>query len=490
MASNASLVKNGIFNSMKVLSNLIFPVITFAYAARVLGDAGVGRVAFVRSIISYFTMIAMLGMNYYGTREAAKLREDKDKLSKFSQEVLFINGVTTLLAYVLLIAAVVFVPDLQGYGALLAVSSAAIVLQGMGMEWLYQALEEYRYIALRSILFQFIAFVALFLFVREPNDVLAYSVVLLTASSGSYLLNFVNARKYIRFRRYPHLEIKRHLKPVLWLFAMAVSIELYTVLDSTMLGFLQGDAAVGQYTAAVKVNKMMNSLITAAGAVMIPRFSYYVHHKEIDKVKSLVDNVYNFVFVLSVPIAVGLFMLSDEIILLFSGEGFAAAAVTMRILTPIVVIIPFSIVANQQIFVPMGKEKLILKSTLTGAATNFTFNMLLIPRYAQNGAAIATVVAELMVAIVCFINIGKFYDRKRIFSEYYQYWIASIPVVILCCLLRRWTIHYVFRMIIAIAGAAICYAMMLLLQKNTYFLMGLKMTKEKINELRILRKSA
>ena len=380
-------------------------------------------------------------------------------------------------------------PNLQGYGALLAVSSAAIVLQGMGMEWLYQAVEEYRYIALRSILFQFIALAALFLFVREPDDVLAYSVVLLTASSGSYLLNFINARKYIRFRRYSHLEIKRHLKPVLWLFAMAVSIELYTVLDSTMLGFLKGDAAVGQYTAAVKVNKMMNSLITAAGAVMIPRFSYYVYHQETDKVKSLVDNVYNFVFILSVPIAMGLFMLSDEIILLFSGEGFAAAALTMRILTPIVVIIPFSIVANQQIFVPMGKEKLILKSTLTGAVTNFTFNMLLIPRYAQNGAAVATVLAEGAVSAVCFMNIRRYFDMKKVFRYFGQYWLAALPIVPLALLVRSLHLHAVYTILMDAVLSAACYFALLGLFKNPYLQMGIKMVKSKLKNFHTRREA-
>lgn len=285
------MLRNSFFNLIKTSSNLIFPIVTFTYASRILGDTGIGQVSFTKSIISYFTMIAMLGMTHYGTREGAKLRDDPLRFSRFSQEMLIINGFTTAFAYLLLILSMLAVPKLQEYNSLLLVNSFAILLQGMGMEWMYQAVEEYQYITLRSVLFQGISFVALFVFVRKPTDVVAYAVIQLLSSSGSYVLNFINARKYVKFQRFDHYEIRKHLKPLLWLFAMVVSIELYTVLDSTMLGFLKGDAAVGRYTAAVRVNKMMNSLITAAGAVMIPRFSYYIHNREHEKVKSLVASV-------------------------------------------------------------------------------------------------------------------------------------------------------------------------------------------------------
>ena len=87
-----SLLRNSLFNIIKTLSNLIFPVITFAYASRILGDVGIGQVSFAKSVISYFTMIAMLGMQYYGTREGARFRDNPVQFSRFSQEMLMING--------------------------------------------------------------------------------------------------------------------------------------------------------------------------------------------------------------------------------------------------------------------------------------------------------------------------------------------------------------------------------------------------------------
>ena len=152
----------------------------------------------------------------------------------------------------------------------------------------------------------------------------------------------------------------------------------------------------------------------------------------------------------------------------------------MRIITPIVVIIPFNVVTNSQTFVPMGKEKLILLSTMAGAITNFTCNMFFIPRWAENGAAAATVLAEFAVAVVCFWNIGKFYDRKVIFSKYAQYWIASVPIPVVVLLVNCVPIHYVVRMCIAIPVSAVCYFALLWLLRNPYLLELIKQMQPKV----------
>lgn len=480
MYRTKSLLKNSIFNFAKTFSSVAFPVITFTYSARILGVDGVGQVSFAKSIVTYFTMFALLGMNHYGTREVAKLREDKDRLSKYVHEMLLINGVTTALAYVLLFLSMQFIPKLHGYMVLLLISSLAIVLQGMGMEWLYQGLEEYQYIAVRSILFQVGALVVMFIFVKDAMDVVPYAAVTLVATSGSYVFNFVNARKYIRLRWYGNYEIKKHLQPLLWLFAMAVSVELYTVLDSTMLGFLQGDAAVGRYTAAVKVNKLISTLITSMGVVLIPRLAFYISRDEWEKVNELVNNAYNYVFMLSVPAAIGLFTLNNEIMLLFSGSSFASAALTMCLLTPIVLIIPFSVVTKSQVFIPMGKEKLILCATMSGAVTNFIGNLLLIPRFAENGAAIATVVTETIIAIISFACARKSFDMRQIFKNYYQYWLAAVPIPLIAMLAKMLPIHYVIRMFAVITLSVACYFLILLLLKNDCLLEAFQAVRNKL----------
>lgn len=469
MPKEKSIVRNALFNILKTISGIAFPIITFSYSARILGENGIGKVNFARNIVTYFIMIALLGMNEYGTRECAKLRHDRDGLSKFTHEMLLINFFTTLLSYALFFSVLFTVPKLQPYKSLLLLSSLAIFLKGMGVEWLYQGLEEYQYIAVRSALFQAIALIILLAFVRDADDVMEYAFVILLATSGSYIFNFINMKKMVAFRRYDHYEIRKHLRPLLWLFAMAVSIELYTVLDSTMLGFLQGDAAVGRYTAAVKVNKLVVTLITSIGTVMTPRLAYYIEHGEKEKVNLLVDRVYNYVLLFSVPAAIGLCMIGQGVILLFSGTGFSSAIITMRILTPIIFITPLSIVTNAQTFVPMGKEKLILLSTMTGAVVNFTCNLILIPHFAENGAAVATVIAETMVTIVCLTLVRRFFNLRKILSSCYQYFVAAIPIPIIAVLIERLNTHYTIKMGIVIVLSAVCYCAILAFFRNRYF---------------------
>lgn len=470
MNHEKSIIKNYLFNLLKTLTGLLFPVITFAYSSRILGVEGIGKVNFSKSYITYFSMIALLGMNYYGTREAAKLRDNKKLLSKFVQEMLIINAIATFVSYIILIISILLIPKLKNYETLLAVNSISIVLQGLGIEWLYQALEEYKYIAVRSVIFQFIALVLMFICVKKSGDVVLYALIYVFATYGSYILNFMNARKYIEWHWFESYELRKHIKPLFMLFAMAVSIQLYAVLDSTMLGFIQGDVAVGKYTAAVKINKMTTSLISSLGVVLIPRLSYYIGNHQIDRLKELIDKSYNFVFCLSVPISIGLFVLSDDILLLFSGKEFLTASVTMKLLSPIIILIPFNVVTNTQTFVPMGKEKLILMSTFSGAVMNIICNLVLIPIYAENGAAIATVLAEGVIAVICYLNARCYFPMKKIFRVYYQYWIAAAPIPFIVSVIKNIDTNYWIQLITSIGLSAIVYFILLILFRNCYVL--------------------
>lgn len=484
MQNEKPLFQNFIFNFIKTLNGILFPIITFSYSARVLGVDGVGRVNFAKSVITYFTMLAMLGMNYYGTREAAKRKNDESELSRFCVEMLIINGCTTFLAYLLMVISLFTIPMLDEYHDLLLICSGEIVLQGMGLEWLYQAMEEYRYIAVRSVLFQIGALAALFIFVRDAGDVISYAIITLIASSGSYILNFFNARKYIHIHRHVCYTIRKHLSPLLWLFAMVISIDLYTVLDSTMLGVLKGDTAVGLYTAAIKVERIVHRLLVSVGVVLVPRLSFYISQKKIKETDELIKKGYNYVVLFSVPAAVGLFMLNEEIILLFSGSQFESAGFTMRLLVPIVIFIPFSVMTNQQTLIPMGKEKLILVSTSVGAITNLILNSILIPRYAENGAAIATVIAELAVAVVCLIIIRRFFDMKKVFRFIWQYWFAAAVIPVIVSLIRLMDVSYAVHILLAIPLSAMLYFLILLLVKNPYAEEAIHMVGRKLQKRR------
>jgi O-antigen/teichoic acid export membrane protein len=231
---------------------------------------------------------------------------------------------------------------------------------------------------------------------------------------------------------------------------------------------------------------MMNTLITSIGVVLIPRMSYYIKKREVEKIKGLIDISYNYVFLLSVPIAVGLFALGDEIIEMFSGAGFASAAVTLRILTPIVIVIPFSVVTNSQTFVPMGKEKLILMSTFTGAAVNMMCNAILIPRYAENGAAIATVLAEIVIACICFLNIRCFFDMKKVFRVYWQYIVAAAPIILIYVVAEMILQNIWVRTCVVVICSAAAYFAVLFILGNPYMCRITELVMSKIKKRKVV----
>ena len=192
---------NFIMNFIFSVSQFLFPMITFPYVSRVLRPEGNGSIAFATSVISYFTMIAMLGIPTYGIRACAQVRDDKEKLSRTVHELLAINFVMSLVCYIAFGISMFTVERFQRDKLLLIISSAAILLNVIGVSWLYAALEQYAYITVVAILFKVIAIGMMFMFVHTKDDYIIYGAITMFASGGSYILNFLRLRKFIYLRR-------------------------------------------------------------------------------------------------------------------------------------------------------------------------------------------------------------------------------------------------------------------------------------------------
>ncbi|MCR4736302.1 MAG: flippase [Treponema sp.] len=421
-----SLKKNIILNIFRTLMGIVFPFITFPYVSRVLGPENIGKVNYSASVVQYFSIIAALGINTYGMREAAKVREDKAKLNQLVKEVFIINIIATFVAYLLFFSAIIFISKLEVYRYLLIILGSGILFTTLGMEWLYNALEEYEYITVRSIVFQIISIILLFTFVRDRNDYMQYAVIIVISSVGSNLLNFFHLRKKISFSYCRKIELRRHIKPIVILFGGAVAVSLYTILDTTMLGFISGDEETGFYTVAIKLNRIVISLITSIGFVLRPRLSNYVETNK-DAFDSLVYDTSNLYQMLCIPSVCGLFILSKPIILLICGTEYANSVLVMKIMSPVVFFICFGQFFTDQIFIPTRQDKCSLYPVLIAAVLNIFMNILLIPRFGAIGAAIATLIAEFIVCVIKFILcVCNEKASIRLFSNFWQYLIASL----------------------------------------------------------------
>ena len=399
MAEKKSLKLNFIMNALLTMSSFIFPLITFPYVTRILGPAGYGKVSFATSLIAYFLIFAQLGIPTYGVRACAKVRDNRHLLTKTAHELLIINLVMSALSYVVLFAALIFVPKLRQERLLYIVVSLTIIFTTIGMEWLYKALEQYTYITVRSLIFKLVALVAMFYLVRTPDDYVVYGGITILASSASFLLNFIHARRYISLRPMGGYDFKPHLKAVAIFFAMACATTIYTNLDTVMLGFLKTDDDVGFYNAAVRIKSILVSIVTSLGTVLLPRASYYVEHGLMEDFRRISRKALNFVTVAATPLMLYFMLFARQGILLLSGEDFLGAVLPMQIIMPTLLFIGLTNILGIQILVPTGREKTVLCSVMVGAAVDLVCNFFLIPRYAATGAAVSNMLAEASVLV-------------------------------------------------------------------------------------------
>ncbi len=395
MEKEKSLNKNMIMGTILTLSNFIFPLITYSYVARIISPSGIGKVAFVNSVLSYFIYIASLGIPSYGLRECAKLRNDKEKLSKTFQELLIINLVSTMFAYILLFIVIISVNKLYNYKILFLIMSSQIFLNSIGVEWLYQALEEYSYITIRSVFFKVIGVLLTFILIKSPDDILLYGFLTIFAASANYICNFINIHKYITFKKFKNYNLKKHFKPILSLLTASIIISIYANFDIVMLGFISSEYEVGLYNAALKIKSILLSLSTAITAVMIPRISYYIQNKDEKGINKLLIKSLQISLLIAFPVCIYCLLFSKNILLFVCGISYIEAENTLKLLMILILPLILTNLFGNQILIPFGKENRFSQSVFIGMWINLILNLLLIPKYGASGAAFGSIITEI-----------------------------------------------------------------------------------------------
>lgn len=404
MNTNIRSVKyNFIMNSILTVSTVLFPLITFPFATRVLGVDYYGNVSFGQSVISYFTLFSSLGIPTYGIRACAKVRDSKEKLSQTVKELLFLNILSTIFTYIVFIWSLFCIDKFNGNMTLLLISSLSIILNTIGVQWLFSALEQYTYITVRNIAFKIIMIFMMFVFVRGPQDYLLYALITVFGGSASNILNYFYMWKFVDFKQTSKCNFKPHLKPIFIFFASSAAINIYTSLDSVMLGFLTTDREVGLYTASIRLKGALVGLVNSLGTVLLPRMSYYVEKGMKKEYTKLLTKSFNFILVISLPIVVFFIMYAQKCLIFISGNEFSAATQSMQIIIPTLLLIGLSTTISNQILIPHSKEHLVCLAVWISAFIDFILNLFLIPKFGAAGASLATLIAELFSLLIQFI---------------------------------------------------------------------------------------
>lgn len=405
---------NLLMNYILQASNFIFPMITYPYVARILNAEGMGKVSFAASVSNFFAMIATFGISTYAVRACAKVRNEREKLSRTAQELFLLNSLTTGIAGILFGAAVLFVPRLNQEAMLMFIYCVSMFLEVLGVNWLYTSLERFQYITVRSLVFKVISLVLLFLFVHDSSDYVIYGMITVFAAAGSNIVNFINSRNYIQIRPMGNYQLSGHFKITRGFFIQSVSRTLFFNMDQIMLGFLCTDYEVGIYNTAVKIKYLLSTLVSSLGVVFLPRQSHDFENGDWEAFWNTISKSIRYVCFISVPAGVFLWMEAEDVILFFCGSGFDGAAMVLRILAQVVLIIGLSTVTGIQLLTAMEKERLVSYSILAGTAVNLVLNACLIPYFGAKGAAAATLVSELAVLLVQLYHIHKMKIRLSI----------------------------------------------------------------------------
>lgn len=396
MQKVSSLRKNAFLNIVYKLSSILFPLITYPYVSRILLADNLGRVSFFTSLTNYMLMIGSLGISTYGIRIVAKTRNNKRELSVVVKELLIINLVVTFIASLFLIASIIFVEKFQKNLLLMFISLCQILIAPLGMEWLYGGLEQYEYIAKRSITMKIISLIFIFLFVHEKEDYIIYAAILMLGYIGNYICNFVYSKKFIDYSIKQKWKLKRHLKAVLILFASILAINIYTNVDTLMLGFIKGDRAVGLYDVACKGKLVLLSLINAISTVLFPRLSYYLAEKDIVSYNKVLKKSISVIMGIAILLSNFFVIEAKDVVIFLGGNAYEDATLCMQILMPILIISGFSNITGNQILLPHGKDISYMRAVMTGAIVDIILNLFFMPRYSLYGAAFATLMAEIV----------------------------------------------------------------------------------------------
>lgn len=394
-----SIKINALLNMIKQVMQIIFPIVTVPYVARVILPDNYGKINTGSSLISYIALVAGLGIASYAIREGSLVRDNKFKLQEFSEQIFTINIISTVVSYIIFAGILFLIPHYKNLRALLVIQSFSVVFTTLGADWINSIEEDYLYITIRYIILHLISIILMFLYVKTPEDLYVYAAICLITSAGGNLLNIFYIRKYVKLRITLKIEWKKHLLPIFILFGNSIAMTIYVSSDVTMLEIFKGTTAVGIYGVATKIYSVVKQVLNALLIVSIPRMTSYIGEKKmecfIELGKKLMNSLITFMF----PLIVGIGVFKSEAIRFAGGSKYQSGENCLLIL---IIAVAFALLAtfySASVLMPLRKEKYLLIGTVISAIINVVLNFFFIPLFGGDGAALTTLVSEVFVAV-------------------------------------------------------------------------------------------
>jgi O-antigen/teichoic acid export membrane protein len=439
-----NLKKNVISNFILTVSNYLFPLLTYPYVCRVLGVKNIGIYSFVDSIINYGLILATLGITTLGTREIALSKKDK-KLNETFTSLSVLNFVTTLVVTVALIIFSYTIPTFIIHRKMIFYGIIRIVATFFMFEWYFKGIENFGFITIRSIAVKCLYVIAVFIFVQNEKDYDIYFLLL----SIMYLINGVINIYYLKDKvvfKFNSFKIKYFLKPFLYLGFYMILTSLYTTFNVIFLGWSTNSTEVGLYSVSVKLFPIILSFFTAITTVLMPRISSLLERSEFLEIDEIIKTTIELVFIICIPLTFFVYLNAEQLVYVIAGPGFEGAINSVKILSPLLIIIALEQILILQILIPRKNDKLILINSFIGAIVGISLNFLLVPKFGQIGTSIVWFVSECTILILALIIVRKKYTFELPYKS--LFWQILYFLVVFFLANYNYTANFILKILI------------------------------------------
>lgn len=450
--------KNVMYNTIYQLLILFIPLITAPYLSRVVGASGVGTYSYTYSIVYYFMMFTLLGLNNYGNRTIAKVRDNKKELSKTFWSIYifqFLMGILMILIYAL------YIMLFNNSFKTIAIIQGMFIFSAMfDINWFFFGLEEFKKTIVRNTIVKISILVLIFVFVKNYNDLWKYTLIMSSMTLLGQLIIWPYLKNRINIVKVSFKDIKKHIKPNFILFIPVIAISLYKIMDKIMVGALSNVTEVGFYENAEKITNIPLTLITALGTVMLPRISNLVAKGDYKQTKKYIDKSMSYVMFMSLAMCMGLIGVGYNFATMFFGTEFQKTGILIMLLAITLPFLSFANVLRTQYLIPKEEDGIYIKSVFSAAIVNLIMNFIFIPKYGSIGACFGTITAEFAVMFYQAYAVRKELPIKEYVTKSIPFFFKAIIMLLIIYPFNMIEMNGLFRMFIQISLGCLIYGLL------------------------------
>lgn len=467
-----SVKKNFIYNSVFQVLILIVPFITTPYVSRILGADNIGRYSYASAMVTYFTLLAALGSTIYGQRKIAYYRDNKEQMSlAFWNNFVFrcvMSGVSLLLYYIYIF----FVEGLNIINFIIALN---IINVALDISWFFQGIEDFKRVVIRNLIIRIICLAGIFVFIKKSSDIWKYVLILAMAQLLGSISMWKMMPQYVSFVKKTHPF--QDFKEILLIFLPSIAIQVYTVLDKSMIGWItESNYANGCYEQSERIARLAMTVVASIGTVVLPRVANLFQNDNLGEAKEYVYKAFQVVWLLALPIMFGLMGVSSVFIPLFLGPGFNDAIGLLSIFSILVLVVSLANVVGISYLIPTKQQNVYTIAVTISAIMNCCINLILIPRMGAFGAAIASVVAETIGTSIqiTYCLIKRQLIAKRIFVSSWRYFLSGFIMFLIVEVLKLRFSEGIISLFILICIGVMSYIVCLFILKDEFFIGNVK----------------